>query len=293
MARQLDLWDDAENGGEAPPGVVASIPVAGAPPDGTPTGGEAPRAETADPAAVETLRKELCRLSGMHVFLKITNNTHSLMRVAHEQGGLHARLSLHWMFLDAPQAVITSLAGWVRHPRTLRKNSLLKAYMRANTDRIPAAEPRHVTIRTKGSQYDLAELYAEVNAAEFNGEVDAQITWGVMLPVGGGRSSHFRLGSYMEAGKLIRIHPVLDNPEVPRFVIRSIVFHEMLHAFLGIYKEEGKRRQIHHSGFKQREQQYKDHEAAEAWIKNPKNMRLLAEMRRHGVLWCGRLHREP
>jgi hypothetical protein len=244
--------------------------------------GTVPGAKAVDPVAVEAMRAELSRLSGLHVLLKVTNNTHCLMRVAHEPGGRSAQLSLHWMFMDAPPAVIKALAGWVKHPKKIRKDSLLRDYMHGNNDRILAAKPRRVTISTKGQHYDLAELYADVNVTEFEGAITAKITWGVMLPVGRSRSGHFRLGSYNDARNLIRIHPVLDNPQVPRFVIRSIVFHEMLHASLGIKKEDGKRRKVHHSEFKRREEQYRDYKAAEAWINNPQNMRMLAKIRRKG-----------
>lgn len=293
MARQLEFWEDAGEGADAPPVLPGKASVPSTAMENNDAQAGEPHPPTVDPGAVDVLRRELSRLSGMHVFLKITNHSQSMMRVVHEPGGLSARLSLHWIFMDAPQAVINAVAGWVKCPRTLRKNSLVKGYMRANAGRIPAAEQRRITLRTKGIHYDLAELYDEVNAAEFDGAVTAQITWGVMLPVGGGRSGHFRLGSYTDAKNLIRIHPVLDNVEVPRFVVRSIVFHEMLHAFLGIEKEDGKRRKIHHAAFRQREQQYRDHAAAEAWISNAKNMRLLAKIRKCGGLWIGDLRREP
>jgi hypothetical protein len=290
MARQLELWEDTEGGEETAPAAPDQAPGSSSPIERE-HGKDAPGADMADPAAVESLRKEICRLSGMHVHLKVTNNSHSMMRVVHEPGGQNARLSLHWIFVDAPQAVVRAVAAWVKSPRTLRKNSLVKCYMRENAGRIPASGHRRVTIRTKGAHYDLAELYDEVNAAEFDGAVNAQITWGVMQPVGSGRSGHFRLGSYTDAKKLIRIHPVLDNEEVPAFVVRSIVFHEMLHAFLGIEKEDGKRRKVHHAAFKQREEQYRDHKAAEAWINNAQNMRLLAKIRKFRGLWMPSFHR--
>jgi hypothetical protein len=281
MARQLEFWEDGE-----PEGWTAAAKTKETvQPLSAPEGKEALTARGAkavDPATVEALSDELCRLSGMRVLLKITNNTHCLMRVVHESGGYGARLSLHWMFVDAPPVVVKALAGWVKHPRRLRKDSLLRDYMRRNNDLLLAAKSRRVTISTRGRHYDLAELYDDVNAAEFDGAVSATITWGVMLPVGGSRSGHFRLGSYNDARNLIRIHPVLDHPEVPRFLIRSIVFHEMLHASLGIKKEDGKRRKVHHSEFKRREAQYRDFEAAEAWINNPQNMRMLARIRRSG-----------
>jgi hypothetical protein len=219
----------------------------------------------------------------MEVLVKITNNTHCMMRIAHEPGGRSARLSVHWMFLDAPQAVVKALAGWVKSPRRLRKDGVLRGYLRENNDRIPVAAPRRINISTKGRHYDLAALYDDVNAGEFGGAVNAQITWGVMQSVGGGRSGHLRLGSFNDRRNLIRIHPVLDNAEVPYFVIRSIVFHEMLHAFLGIGKEDGKRRKVHHAAFRERERQYRDYAVTEAWIANPANMRMLLRTRKNGA----------
>ena len=275
MARQLELWEDDGPGEEA--GRVQSAAVEGD------KAGETPRAKKTDPVIVEALRVKLCQYSGMDVSLKITNNSHSLMRVVHEPGGRRARLSLHWIFVEAPQPVLKTLGGWVKYPAKLRKNSLLRCYMRENSGKISTGAQRRVTIVTKGRQYDLTALYDDVNAAEFGGVVNAQITWGVMQPVGGGRSGHLRLGSFNDAVNLIRIHPVLDNAEVPAFVVRSIVFHEMLHAFLGIEKEDGKRRKVHHAAFRERERRYKDHETAEAWIANPSNMRMLIRTRRNGM----------
>ena len=37
------------------------------------------------------------------------------------------------------------------------------------------------------------------------------------------------MGSYSADSKVIRIHPALDQPLVPRFFVEWIVFHEMLH----------------------------------------------------------------
>ena len=274
MARQLEFWDDDGLGERAE--CVQSPAVEDE------KAGEPPRAATMDPQAVEALRVKLCQFSGMQISLKVTNNSHSLMRVVHEPGGLGARLNLHWIFVGAPQTVVKTLAGWVKHPAKLRQNSLLRCYMRENSSRIPAGAQRRVTIVTQGRHYDLSALYDDVNAAEFDGAVTARITWGVMQPVGGGRSGHLRLGSFNDTQNLIRIHPVLDNAEVPAFVVRSIVFHEMLHAFLGIEKEDGKRRKVHHAAFRERECRYKDHATAEAWIGNTQNMRMLIRTRKNG-----------
>ena len=37
------------------------------------------------------------------------------------------------------------------------------------------------------------------------------------------------MGSYSVEDRLIRIHPTLDRPDVPRYYVAWIVYHEMLH----------------------------------------------------------------
>ena len=57
------------------------------------------------------------------------------------------------------------------------------------------------------------------------------LTWGR----GGGRARRGGLtfGSYDPVLALIRIHPVLDRRDVPRYFLESVVYHEMLHHHLG------------------------------------------------------------
>ena len=57
------------------------------------------------------------------------------------------------------------------------------------------------------------------------------ITWG--RGVGRARRGGLTFGSYDPVLALIRIHPVLDRPGVPRFFLESVVHHEMLHHHMG------------------------------------------------------------
>lgn len=63
---------------------------------------------------------------------------------------------------------------------------------------------------------------------------------------------------------MIRIHPVLDHPDVPDWFVAFVLFHEMLH--IAIPPEEGgKRRRVHTPRFRAAERQHPDYGRATAW----------------------------
>ena len=80
------------------------------------------------------------------------------------------------------------------------------------------------------------------------------------------RRSWARLGHYDPVHHTITISPVLDSAEVPDYAVRYIVYHEMLHADLGIGKGEG-RRIVHGPEFRIREKLFRHYERAIAWEK--------------------------
>ncbi|MEM8996076.1 MAG: hypothetical protein AAGF23_14915, partial [Acidobacteriota bacterium] len=109
-----------------------------------------------------------------------------------------------------------------------------------------------------------------INGDYFADTLDVHITWGQNAPRrrhrrGAGFS--IRLGSYDEASRLVRIHPVLDRPEVPAYVVASVVYHEMLHAAVPPERARpGARRRVHTAEFRRRERLYRDHDRTEAWL---------------------------
>jgi predicted metal-dependent hydrolase len=56
----------------------------------------------------------------------------------------------------------------------------------------------------------------------------------------------------------------MDSKRVPGYFIEYVVYHEMLHAAIGIQEREG-RRSIHSAEFKKREKLFKYYERAMAW----------------------------
>lgn len=227
--------------------------------------------------AADALRLALERGANMPVHLRITNNRATVMSVRYENAGKLAQLRLHHMFLGASEEVVAALAHWVRHPRSRKHAALLNGYIRANNHLIRLAPVRTAPRRTQGVVHDLQAMYDALNQTEFGGRVDAPITWGKMPSRLRRRS--IRFGSYAPQEHLIRIHPLLDDAQVPGWFVRYIVFHEMLHAELGIEEVEG-RRVIHSRAFRAREKQYIDFARAVAWMETPANLgRLLGRER--------------
>ncbi len=214
------------------------------------------------------LHEALERRSGLRIELTLTDNTHNVLSVRPNRASGRVKVRLHHMFLAADAPVLEALAAWISRPKARQAGEVLDAFIRENRHRIRQAprQPRSIRVRTRGQCFDLKQLFEDVNQRHFHGRINAAITWGQMPTVRRRRS--IRFGSYSHELKLIRIHPLLDQPFVPKYFVRYVVFHEMLHAHLGISETESGRRRIHTPEFRTLEQAYPDYERALAWQDN-------------------------
>jgi len=229
------------------------------------------------------LEQELRTNSGKHFDLRITNNVSSLMSWRPGRNGDPPQFKLHHMFLRAEPGVREALSQWIRQPRAKASGSVINRFIRQHMHLIETKQPQAPSIRTQGRFHDLAAVYAEVNRAHFGGKVDAPITWGRMAASTRRRSIQF--GSYTHGQRVIRIHPLLDQEFVPAYFVRYIVFHEMLHAVMGIGEDDRGRRSIHSPEFRRREKAYPDYERAKAWADDKAHFRqLLLPLRNPGLL---------
>ena len=220
-----------------------------------------------------TLQRELELLSGLELTITLTDNTSTMMSMKRKRAGSPTRLRLHRMFLEANAQVVRALASWLTRVRCDRAADTLNAFIRENRHQIAAKPPRRTVQRHGVFRRDLRAMYDEVNAEYFGGTVDAPIIWG-RQPTRRNRRS-IRFGSYTQEEHLIRIHPFLDDPFVPEFFVRYIVFHEMLHAYLGVDETENGRRRIHTPEFKRMEKAYPDYDRAVDWLNDMTNLRRL------------------
>jgi hypothetical protein len=169
------------------------------------------------------------------------------------------------MFADAPDRVLRALARYIARADR-RDSALLGGFIEANhwmIRRSRRAHRRVPTARPAGRVHDLGEILAALNRRYFHGAINARITWGHRT-IRSGRRQSIKMGSYSVEDRLIRIHPALDRPGVPRYFVEWIVFHEMLHQVFDIPTRNG-RRQFHTAEFLERERRFEHYERARQW----------------------------
>jgi hypothetical protein len=135
---------------------------------------------------------------------------------------------------------------------------------------------RRGRLETRGRCCDLADLATDINDRYFDGQLPTAITWARRRPQQPRRRRRItlQLGSYRADLDLVRIHPALDQPWVPRYVLESVVYHELLHAALPATVQNGRRR-VHTPEFRRRERLYPHLDRAQAWIQG--NLKRLVE----------------
>jgi hypothetical protein len=122
-------------------------------------------------------------------------------------------------------------------------------------------DPR--SIRTRGCRFNLSEVFATLNRVCFNNALSSHVRWGKSMTRSYQSSSHDENGGRVS---LITIGAMYDRPDVPRFAIEGIMFHEMLHIAVPPVRRRG-RNVVHGADFKKRERQFPCHEQWLAWEK--------------------------
>lgn len=191
------------------------------------------------------------------VEIVLTNNKCSVLSAKKVNGIYKIRLSK--CFLGAGEGIIKGLAFFLLKKKKITEE--VKEYLECS---ISHRRTKEVKIEVKGRVYDLKEIFDELNDLYFGGALNSRITWGKRVRKKGVRTRV--LGTYNSNEDLIRINAILDSDKVPRFYLEYIVYHEMLHAFLGT-KKANKRRIIHSKRFKELEKKFIHYEKALAWEK--------------------------
>lgn len=192
--------------------------------------------------------------SGRAVSLFITDNSYSILTMMEEKASV--KLRLHRMFLYASNDVLVEIANYIENSRI--KTPLIRSFINQNTHRIKRKTPKNISLRHIGKYHNLLDTYNTLNREYFNGNINASITWGSVRRKRGAKKS--TLGSYSYANKIIRINPMLDSKRVPVYYLKFIIYHEMLHADLGV-DATGGRNFYHTREFRRREKLFKHHDS--------------------------------
>lgn len=210
-----------------------------------------------------TFQQQVESLSGLKLKLKINNNRSTMLSV--RWGPDCTKVSLHRMFLQAPQNVMQSLACYIN-----RKHKIISREIKVFIeDGLKQLDYSHTLDKSKlysqGKIYNLQELYDELNSKYFDKRLKLFITW-FGKPLKKNRS-RVTFGLYHDQLKLIKINRLLDHPTVPYYVISYVIFHEMVHHVCPPYIDEKGFYRVHSKDFKLKETKYEHFTLAQQWIK--------------------------
>jgi len=201
------------------------------------------------------------KTTGKPVSLVFTKNSSSMIS-ARTRGGM-VSVRLHEMFLGAGKDVIQEIAGFIKAGKGVAP--LVRQFINKNRDQIVKKTVRRAHAVQKGNYHDLQDMFNSLNEEYFEKRISSMITWGFRKKRYGDKQR--RLGSYNMHTDTIRINPVLDKATVPHYFVEYVVYHEMLHADLGISEGDNGRRAIHTKEFRRRERLFSDYMRAITWEK--------------------------
>lgn len=216
------------------------------------------------PAAVAAFERRLRVHYSQPFELRINDNRSTVLSIRAMRGAPR-RLSLHRMFLSSDEEIIRALSEYLRGRESEASRGALREFINSHHAAMlaEAPPPRKMRLCSRGAVYDLDAMAESVNDEYFEGKVDARITWGRQGAKRARKARrHIRFGSYDATLGLIRIHPALDSADVPRFFVRFVIFHEMLHAQLDPPPDAPGPRRVHTALFRRREAAHPDFQRA-------------------------------
>ena len=144
---------------------------------------------------------------------------------------------------------------------------------------------RRIRLDPLGRTHNLAALSEPLFSTEFASDFTQasaperpRITWGRRTR---SRSrGSLRLGSFEPTNRIVRVHPVLDRPEVPEWFVRYVLKHEILHSVIESTCDASGRWIHHPPEFRSRERNWPEYKRAAAW--EQKHLAALVRWARQG-----------
>jgi len=214
-----------------------------------------------------TFQEQLENTAGIKLHLKINDNRSTMLSVKWEPDV--TKVSLHRMFLKAPQNIMEALGCYLKGEDKQIAPSI-KAFIENNLQRLDYSHELDLEkLETKGLVYDLKQIYNDLNDDYFGNKIDLHITW-----FGNHRKrtcKRVTFGLFHDPLRLIKINRLLDNKNFPAFFVYYVVYHEMLHYVCPAYVNENGFKHIHSKAFKEREKKFQYYSEAQRWIRDNQN----------------------
>ncbi len=130
--------------------------------------------------------------------------------------------------------------------------------------------------KTAGTRYDLQDIFDSVNIQYFENNLHAYLRWGKNAST----TSYQTTRTLKNGAKcnLITIAGVYNHPDVPRFALEAVMYHEMLHIKIPPYKKNDKNI-IHGPEFKKAELEFLYYNEWRIWERE--HLRALARSLKH------------
>ncbi|MGE4159223.1 MAG: hypothetical protein AB7F75_09010 [Planctomycetota bacterium] len=194
--------------------------------------------------------------------MKLTRNRSVYLSTRRRGGALEIRASR--LFLKGDESVLNALASYCRRPSPSNRRVLGLFFTSIPPEHRAGLTRDPVRLLSRGRVHDLKEALDRAMVLGFPGGFPGQLPRLGWSRSGKGRGVH-RLGSYERGAHTIRIHPCLDDVEVPLDFVASVVFHELLHALYPPVMGRSGRWVIHSKEFRRAECLYSHYAWARSW----------------------------
>ncbi len=186
--------------------------------------------------------------------------------VRERDGRLHFRVSDR--LAGAPEAVLEGVFGILlcrilRLPESRADRDAVRAYREHlnGPHGAPFSGPRgRKHIEPVGEHRSLLESFLRVSL-----DMDLALPRVPTLSWSKTRATH-RFGHWDPDHNAVVVSQVLDDPEVPEFVLDYVLYHELLHILHPVRMGSGTKRIVHSAAFKRDERRFPRWKEGEAWI---------------------------
>ncbi len=194
------------------------------------------------------------------VFLYPYVEGRSIVRMQGDQ----AVFTLNSAFAEAPEDAVRGIAGILFARLEGKRESIVpQAWRNASrgflNDR-PAKATGRKHIEPVGAHRSLLESYLRVALdMELVLPQVPKLSWSQ-------RVAGHRFGHWDADHNVIVISQILDDPEVPEFVLDYVVYHELLHILHPVRMGSGSRRIVHSAAFRRDERKFPQWKEGDTWI---------------------------
>ncbi len=212
---------------------------------------------------LQSFQEEIENSSGVKLKLKINDNRSTMLSIRWEPDC--TKVSLHRMFLQAPQNVMQALSCYIKQ----EQESIGKTIKEFIEEGLKKLDYSHLVdpkkLYSQGNIYNLQTIYSDLNKQYFENKLKLHITW--FGKTNQKNRSRITFGLYHDPLKLIKINRLLDSPSFPDYVVQYVVYHEMLHCVKPTYFDPKGFLRIHSKEFKEKEEEFSYYQLAKSWIK--------------------------